>query len=282
MRVERALEKLRELLARRGITSSSAALAAAISGNSVLAAPLGVAAACSSGAVSVAGGAGLVWIALMSTSKLPIALSAAVLLAGGVVVAVQNQAAKRADAELAELSRQNQSIPGLRAQNEKLSLAASQARDLQDEDSRISVLQRQVGELESKAEDRRALAAARQRASRTPNSNEAGPESPSASSYQQPKVLSQTRPVYPVDMLSAGVGGEVMVDLVVDKDGAVQNAFALSSTDKAFESAAVDAVKQWVFQPGQANGHTVFTHLQIPVVFTPSSDPPQPTAGTWF
>jgi TonB family protein len=282
MRVERALEKLRGLLARRGITSSSAALAAAISGNAVLAAPSGVAVACSSGAVSVAGGAGLAWIAFMSTSKLPIALSAAVLLGGGVVVTVENQAANKAEAELAALSRQNQSIPGLRAQNEKLSLAASQVRDLQDEDSRISVLQNQVGELESKAEDRRALAAARQRASRTPSSNEASPESASAKFIQQPKVLSQTRPVYPADMLKSGASGEVMVDLVVDKNGAVQNAFALSSTDKAFESAAVDAVKQWVFQPGQANGHAVFTHLQIPVVFTPSSDPPQPTAGTWF
>src|ERR1017187_1203497 len=41
MRVERALGKMREFLARRGVTSSSAALAAALSGQAVAAAPAG-------------------------------------------------------------------------------------------------------------------------------------------------------------------------------------------------------------------------------------------------
>ena len=52
MRVERALEKLRTRLARRGIGSTSAALAAALTQNMVLAAPSGLATAAAGAAIS--------------------------------------------------------------------------------------------------------------------------------------------------------------------------------------------------------------------------------------
>src|ERR1035438_4824346 len=52
MRVDRALDKLRGQLARRGITTTSAALAAVVSANAVQAAPAGFAATISTAAIA--------------------------------------------------------------------------------------------------------------------------------------------------------------------------------------------------------------------------------------
>jgi RNA polymerase sigma factor (sigma-70 family) len=105
MRVERALEKLHALLARRGVTSTSAALGMALSAEAVLAAPVGMSATLAGLAlksVAVAGtlagpAAGL--IQFMSTSKLAIsAVGFALLLSfGGSVREVNaNRAAESA------------------------------------------------------------------------------------------------------------------------------------------------------------------------------------------
>jgi len=253
-----------------------------LSGNAVASAPAGVAAASALAATSTAAAAGVAWLTFMSTSKLPMALSAAVLIGSATIVAMKDRDARNGAIESAELSIQNRLISSLEAQNKSLSLAARKTGSFQDDEATISFIQRQVNDLESKADDRRALAMARQKAIRKTNQDDANTESESAKINQQPKVLTQVRPEYPAEMRDSGTSGEVMVDLIVDKNGVVKNAFALSSTDKAFEDAAVNAVSQWTFEPGLTNGHAVFTHLQIPIVFTPSPEAPAPTSGTWF
>lgn len=74
MRVERALEKLRARLARHGITSTAAALTAALSGPAVTAAPAGMAAAVAGASLAgaAAGGGGLAMFSFfefMTTTK---------------------------------------------------------------------------------------------------------------------------------------------------------------------------------------------------------------------
>jgi RNA polymerase sigma factor (sigma-70 family) len=83
MRVERALERLRGLFARRGITSTSAALALALAHQAALAKPAGLAAsvtasALAGAAAAGAAGAGVATIGFMSTAKI----------SGGVLVVV--------------------------------------------------------------------------------------------------------------------------------------------------------------------------------------------------
>jgi RNA polymerase sigma factor (sigma-70 family) len=74
VRVGRALDKMQALLARRGITSTSAALAVALANQAGVAAPAGLAAsvtaAAMTGAATAAGTAGATFLGLMSTSKL--------------------------------------------------------------------------------------------------------------------------------------------------------------------------------------------------------------------
>ncbi len=97
MRVERALGKLHALLARRGITSSAAALAAALAGNAVGAAPAGLAAAATTSALaSAAVGGGFAILPILAMSKLNVTIVSALLVAAGAVIFFQH----RTNAEL--------------------------------------------------------------------------------------------------------------------------------------------------------------------------------------
>ena len=97
MRVDRALEKLRTVLEKRGIRRSSAVLAALLSTHSVLAAPAGLSAVVASSAVGAAGTAAWAgsFLSFMSAMKIKTALGC-LALAGTTtgLILYQNQAAK--------------------------------------------------------------------------------------------------------------------------------------------------------------------------------------------
>lgn len=109
MRTERALDKLHGLLARRGVTSTSSALAVALSAQAVAAAPAGVAAAVA-GAAFTAAGAGASGLAaamgvftFMNTAKVAATIVVAGGLAGmgfGLYAIQRSQAAEEAAAAL--------------------------------------------------------------------------------------------------------------------------------------------------------------------------------------
>jgi len=81
---------------------------------------------------------------------------------------------------------------------------------------------------------------------------------------QVPSARFQARPQYPFEMRRAGIS--------VDTNGDVRNAFAVHSSQREFESAAVQAVSKWKFRAGRKNGHAVYTHMQVPIVFTLDQD----------
>ena len=85
---------------------------------------------------------------------------------------------------------------------------------------------------------------------------------------QMPEPRLQARPQYPFEMRRAGIAGEVLVDFIVDTNGDVRNAFAVHSSQREFEASAVQAVSKWKFRAGRKNGHAVFTHMQVPIVFS--------------
>ena len=89
---------------------------------------------------------------------------------------------------------------------------------------------------------------------------------------QTPVPKYQARPQYPFEMRRAGIAGEVVVDFIVDDKGDVQNAFALRSSQREFEAAAVQAVSKWKFKAGRKAGRNVPTHMQVPIVFTLNED----------
>jgi TonB family protein len=85
---------------------------------------------------------------------------------------------------------------------------------------------------------------------------------------QAPRPTFQAKPRYPAGLRKAGTAGEAVVDFIVDASGEVRDAYAIKSTHPEFEVAAVEAVSQWKFKPGQKNGRAVHTHMQVPIVFT--------------
>jgi periplasmic protein TonB len=89
---------------------------------------------------------------------------------------------------------------------------------------------------------------------------------------QVPSPRFQAKPQYPFEMRRAGISGDVLVDFIVDTSGDVRNAFAAHSSQREFEAAAIQAVSKWKFRPGRKNGHAVFTHMQVPIVFTLDTD----------
>lgn len=108
MRVERASERLRALLAQRGITSTAAALGLVLAHQAVLSAPAGLAAAVT--AASVAGAAAsssYTTLSLLFMSKIKAVLIGTALVAGvGTPVALQYQANGRLKAEIETLRSQ--------------------------------------------------------------------------------------------------------------------------------------------------------------------------------
>ena len=85
---------------------------------------------------------------------------------------------------------------------------------------------------------------------------------------QLPNPTARSAPVYPFQLKRVGVEGTVVVDFVVDANGAVERAYAVSSTNPGFEAAAVQGVGKWKFRPGRKNGRAVSTHMQVPIVFS--------------
>ena len=90
-----------------------------------------------------------------------------------------------------------------------------------------------------------------------------------------PRALFQARPVYPKEMRAQGVNAEVLVDFIIDPNGAVKNAFAAKASRAEFGKSAVDAVSQWKFAPGEKAGNKVYTHMQVPIVYTLNNDDPK-------
>ncbi|MGO9000907.1 MAG: RNA polymerase sigma factor [Limisphaerales bacterium] len=117
MRVERALEKLRGLLASRGVTTA-AALASVISANAVQIAPAGLAATLTSASLAAAGTGIPTLLKLMTMTKLKLGLSALVIAGMTTALVVQHQTQIKLRAENESLRQQ---MTQLQTDNESLS-----------------------------------------------------------------------------------------------------------------------------------------------------------------
>lgn len=83
----------------------------------------------------------------------------------------------------------------------------------------------------------------------------------------KPVPLSRPLPQYPLELRKANITGQVIVEFVVTTKGTVENAFAVRSTHREFEPAAIAAVSRWKFKPGSHQGRAVNARMQIPIMF---------------
>lgn len=86
---------------------------------------------------------------------------------------------------------------------------------------------------------------------------------------QQPVVRANAPVNYPFEMKRAGIEGEVVVEFIVDVEGNVRNPFVVRSTQREFDSAALQSIVKWKFKPGRKGGKNVNTaRVQLPIRFT--------------
>jgi protein TonB len=84
---------------------------------------------------------------------------------------------------------------------------------------------------------------------------------------QAAKISNQVRPVYPQLARQARIQGTVRLEAVISKDGTIEE-LKLVSGHPLLVQAAMDAVKQWRYQPTMLNGVPVEVITTIDVNFT--------------
>lgn len=84
---------------------------------------------------------------------------------------------------------------------------------------------------------------------------------------QAAKMVRQIQPLYPQIAKTAHVQGTVMLHAIIAKDGSVQELQYVSGPALLMRS-AMDAVRQWKYQPTLLNGEPVEVDTTISVVFT--------------
>jgi RNA polymerase sigma factor (sigma-70 family) len=141
MRVERALDKLHAGLARRGVTSTGAALALALANQPAVAAPAGLAAAITGAALAGAGAAsvaGVKILTFMSTTKILGGLAGMIVIAAVGTAIYEADAANRKRAALEQATQQQSELQAkLRNLEARLTAETKRAQAAEEDNAKL-------------------------------------------------------------------------------------------------------------------------------------------------
>jgi TonB family protein len=82
-----------------------------------------------------------------------------------------------------------------------------------------------------------------------------------------PVRIKEVAPVYPAIAQSARVQGDVVIEATIDEEGKVADAHVVKSVPM-LDQAALDAVRQWQYQPSLLNGVPTAVVTKVTVKFT--------------
>jgi TonB family protein len=83
-----------------------------------------------------------------------------------------------------------------------------------------------------------------------------------------PTAVRDAKPVYPEDVMRAGVQGSVELEGIVEVDGTIGNIRVTRSLDERLDAEAVKALEQWRFKPGQKDGQDVRVLISVEMSFS--------------
>ncbi len=83
----------------------------------------------------------------------------------------------------------------------------------------------------------------------------------------EPKIIHKVEPRYTGPAIKGGITGVVILDLIIDTEGAVESISVLRGLPLGLTTSAVDAVEQWRFQPSTYNNHPVSVRYILTVNF---------------
>ena len=100
------------------------------------------------------------------------------------------------------------------------------------------------------------------------SSHKVGPAAPApvGGDVKPAKLLKSVPPVYPDMARNQRISGNVQIDALIGTDGNVSTMKVLSGPP-LLHQAAMNAVKQWKFQPAELNGNPTTMHLTVTVQF---------------
>ncbi len=84
---------------------------------------------------------------------------------------------------------------------------------------------------------------------------------------ESPTFIHQEIPVYPMWAKRLGKEGKVLLKLLIDTNGRLQNIEVVEPAGFGFTEAAIEAVKKSTYAPGYRNGERVLTKALLPVRF---------------
>src|SRR5262249_25145966 len=88
-----------------------------------------------------------------------------------------------------------------------------------------------------------------------------------ASQFVAAKLIYGPKPVFPSLARQARIQGTVHLEAIISKEGAIEN-LSLLSGHPLLANAAVEAVKQWRYEPTLLNGAPVEVITTVDVIFT--------------
>lgn len=83
---------------------------------------------------------------------------------------------------------------------------------------------------------------------------------------QKPRAIYQSAPTVTA-ALRKRAPGTVYIIFIVNQQGRVTDPIVQSSTDPIFEKPALDAIKNWKFEPGKRAGKPVRFRMRVPITF---------------
>ena len=93
-----------------------------------------------------------------------------------------------------------------------------------------------------------------------------GPYRP-GSGIEPPRLLREVKPDYSDEARRAGISGEVVMEIVVRRDGAVGDVRVLQGLGHGLDARAIEAVKQWRFAPARRKNAPVDVLVEVAVEF---------------
>lgn len=88
----------------------------------------------------------------------------------------------------------------------------------------------------------------------------------------RPEVISAPPPRYPAAEAASKTVGRVIVEALVSETGRVQTATIRESLSVVFDAAALEAVRNWEFNPATVDGKAVAARVLVEVPFAPVRD----------
>jgi protein TonB len=83
-----------------------------------------------------------------------------------------------------------------------------------------------------------------------------------------PVPKTEVKPAYPSELMTAGVQGTVRLECIVSTDGTPKDVAVSRPLNPVLDAAAVDALKQWRFEPGRRKGEAVPVRVELEMTFS--------------